>query len=227
MVFPSSFLTTAMAHLDLAPRSPLIGTSISMAEGVDGPRPKPKRVLNKNPRSYEKQFRGVDGYVYSVKYFDGKITLNNVACPEKILSSARSHALSITDWRRLTKNVCKQIDLWWFNDTPFVCQWSSATGPEIYRVESGCSPTTGKGILFLSACLDREAQKNGLGNMTFENLFFIQQQDLRSLRRVFRKVDDVIRGDRVNSYMEGVRKRLVFDSLSISTDDFLVRNSKN
>ncbi len=48
----------------------------------------------------------------------------------------------------------------------------------------------------------------------FKNVFFLQWCDWRSLQKVFKEVDKVIKRDRIMTSFENIRKRLVFENIS-------------
>lgn len=84
------------------------------------------------------EFEGVNGYVYSVKYHDGRVTLCVGPCAgvSFLDVEARSGCMSVKDWKLFCSVVCQDLDQPDFPEILYVSQWISATGPEIYCIEA-------------------------------------------------------------------------------------------
>lgn len=197
---------------------------------VDG---RPHKKKHDEEREFKTVYRGVNGYVYSAKYTDGKVLLCvNCGDDEEIWGVGNSHAMSIKNWRLFRTVVCQDLDQTGFPDVLYAAQWISPTGPELYRVEADRYNRPTEEFIFLSVCEDRESVIASRGVESwrlnpypitraermrwFKDLFFIQWADWRAVQRMFKEVDAFIKRDKLNKGYENVRKRLVFDDFTLT-----------
>lgn len=207
-----------------------IGT-LGMSSGVcsRGPQRKKQRCGNAADGTvFKLEYRGVEGYVYAIKYTEGTVVLS-VDCGEGLFWG-EAQVMSTKNWKLFRTVVCADLDNVGFPELLYVSQWNSASGPELYRVEADRFNRNPDDFIFLSVCDDRDSliASRGLENWRlnpyplnleertrwFKDLFFIQWCDWRGLSRLFSQIDDAIKKDRLNTAYESIRKRLVFDDLA-------------
>ena len=148
---------------DLASTVAALGmcTSAISDEAVDGaPHKKGRResgLTTGAPPEIKIEFEGVNGYVYDVRYYDGRVTfsIRTRACDAE--GETWSDSLSVKDWKLFRSVVCRDLDHIGFPEILYVSQWNSATGPEIYRVEADRFFRPSEEFIFLSVCVDRES----------------------------------------------------------------------
>ncbi|KAM3619860.1 uncharacterized protein V6R79_014754 [Siganus canaliculatus] len=219
-----------------------IKTSGDAASSIDGKHntcgPTMPHVVKKKRRAcgltrgiapeFNSEYEGVNGYVYTVKYHDGHVTL----CVKSVSEEQGFNAdLSVKDWKLFRTVACRDLDHPGFPEVLYVSQWSSGSGPEMYRIEADRFLRLSDDFIFLSVCEDREPMIASRGqeewklqpypltnqeyDAHFKTSFFIQWCDWGYLQGVFSKVDDAIKRDRVARSYESIRKRLDFGHLSI------------
>lgn len=99
-------------------------------------------------------FKGVSGYVYSVKYHDGRVTL---CVSTRVSMCDVNHekwpcCMSVKDWRLFCSTVCSDLDQAGFPKSIYVAQWHSSTGLEMYRIEADCFNHASENFIFLNVC---------------------------------------------------------------------------
>ncbi|XP_030604534.1 uncharacterized protein LOC115793630 isoform X1 [Archocentrus centrarchus] len=197
---------------------------------IDG---RPRKKKHDEEVEFKTDYQGVNGYVYSAKYRDGKVVLCVNCGDDEIWGIGGSHHMSIKNWRLFRTVVGPDLDQTGFPDMLYASQWYSPTGPELYRVEADRYNRPTEEFIFLSVCEDRERVIASRGVESwrlnpypttkaermswFKDLFFIQWADWRAVQRMFKEVDAFIKRDKLNKGYENVRKRLVFDDFTLTT----------
>ncbi|KAM3601879.1 uncharacterized protein V6R79_020430 [Siganus canaliculatus] len=101
---------------------------------------------------FNTEYEGVNGYVYTIKYHDGHVTL----CVKSVSEEQGLNAdLSVKDWKLFRTVACRDLDHPGFPEVLYVSQWSSGSGPEMYRIEADRFLRLSD-FIFLSVCEDRE-----------------------------------------------------------------------
>ncbi|CAI5672763.1 unnamed protein product [Oreochromis niloticus] len=219
-------VSTMTSSLDIAQATEALGTSTGLCRGPHRKKQRCENVVDGTESKLE--YRGSNGYVYTVKYTNGAVILR-VDCGEGVFWG-ESQRMSTRNWKLFRTVVCADLDNVGFPEMLYVSQWNSPTGPELYRVEADRFNRSPDDFIFLSVCDDRESfiAARGVENWRlnpyplsieerttwFKDMFFIQWCDWRAMLHMFSKVDDAIKRDRLNTAYEGIRKRLVFDDFA-------------
>ena len=178
------------------------------------------------------EYAGLNGYVYSVKYHDGRVRMS-IACDAGSgfgTDVAQGGSMSVKDWKLFHSVVCSDLDQPNYPETVYVLQMVSAAGLELYQIVADRFFIILDNFVFISVCEDRERLIATRGreewknqpyplnleehDSWFKSIFFIQWCEWRSLQKVFREIDEAIKQDRIISSYENIRKRLVFDDMS-------------
>lgn len=206
------------------------------------PRKTRRRVETELEQTYETSFTGVNGYVYTVKYADGKVFLGGSTGESDPWGLGLSHGMAIRDWEEFRASICPDLNEQGFSNTVYVAQWSRPSSPTLYRIEADRFNRARSDFIFITLCDDVEGmvRSRGCGDWQlhpypltldecqgwFKNLFFIQWGDWHLMQRVFREVDNTIKRDRISQAYKSVRIRLVFDGTSSDVEDGLMCRPK-
>lgn len=172
---------------------------------------------------------GDNGYVYSIGYGNGCVTLAVCAsdAPELKSEAKIEYTLGLKDWHLFRAVACKDLDNPGFPEMIYVTQWDSYKEGKIFRVEADRFNRSPEEFIFLRVCDEKEKFVATRGRAEwslkpfpvstqeyeewFKNAFFIQWCDWEILKKHFDTIDYVIRRDSIRTSYEKIKKRLIFD----------------
>ncbi|KAK9528091.1 hypothetical protein VZT92_014585 [Zoarces viviparus] len=210
------------AYLD---ETPATGGAIGMSTDsmpnvvVDAPPQKRRRragLTTEKSGVLEIVTEGENGYVCTVGYEDGTVTFESHIIPDSeyvnVSEWSVKGTMSVKDWKHFRHVVCVGMYQQDMAELGYMDQWDSVTGPKTHHVVA--SPFRQEDdFVFLSVCEDRERMTAVCGearqamhpstdvdfDFWFKIVFFIQWCDWAAMQKVFRKIDQAITRDRVNS----------------------------
>ncbi|GLD48598.1 uncharacterized protein AKAME5_000255100 [Lates japonicus] len=116
---------------DFTKSGDFVGTSAYAVTGdvCMDPNPNPIRkkrhVESELEPVFERVVAGVEGYVYTVKYHDGKVVLCGSTGEGECWGYGGSHSMSVRDWGLFRSVICSDLDQPGFPEAFYVVQWAS------------------------------------------------------------------------------------------------------